>query len=356
MRGAATPAAPAAPLAAPVPWYVAATLVAATSAKVGIIWDISWHRSIGRDTFWTPAHAAIYLGGVLAGLACGWLVLRMSFAGTAEQRAATVGFWGFRGALGAWVCIWGALAMITCAQVDNWWHNAYGGDAEALPRLECCPAHGLAAVPVAARGPGRGERPVDAACRSGSRLAAGGAGGTRVPRGVLRDPVVLHRVSAQSAQPQLSVRRRSLGLFESPGAVALPLLARRDRSGDAAGRGDRRGARRALRPARAVVGELDGQAAAMTGRGLRLGALVGIALVASAHVGSPDTYFEGAAGPYPVRVIVRNPGVVPGLAQITVRLLALPPRAVRRVLVLPAFWAPRTAAPPPPHVATPAPA
>src|SRR2546426_10399806 len=71
--------------------------------------------------------------------------------------------------------------------------------------------------------------------------------------------------------------------------------------------------------------------------------------VASAHVGSPDTYFEGAAGPYPVRVIVRTPGVVPGLAQITVRLLA--PRAVRRVLVLPVYWDPKTAAPPPPDVA-----
>src|SRR2546422_9886753 len=23
----------------------------------------SWHRSIGRDTFWTPAHLAIYLAG-----------------------------------------------------------------------------------------------------------------------------------------------------------------------------------------------------------------------------------------------------------------------------------------------------
>src|SRR5437667_7760277 len=93
----------------------------------------------------------------------------------------------------------------------------------------------------------------------------------------------------------------------------------------------------------------------MTGRGLRLGALVGIALVASAHVGSPDTYFEGAAGPYPVRVIVRNPGVVPGPAQSAVRLLALQPRAIQRVLVLPGFWAPRTAAPPPPDVATPVP-
>src|SRR5437764_9442938 len=143
MRGAATPAAPPAPR---VPWYVAATLVAATSAKVGIIWDISWHRSIGRDTFWTPAHAAIYLGGVLAGLACGWLVLRTSFTGTAEQRAATVGFWGFRGPLGAWVCIWGAFAMITSAPFDNWWHNAYGLDVKVLSPPHVILALGIWAI------------------------------------------------------------------------------------------------------------------------------------------------------------------------------------------------------------------
>src|SRR5206468_6518981 len=96
------------------------------SAKVGILWDISWHRSIGRDTFWTPAHMAIYLGGVLAGLSCGWVVLKTTFAGTSDERAAAVTFWGFRGPLGAWVCIWGAFAMITSAPFDNWWHNAYG--------------------------------------------------------------------------------------------------------------------------------------------------------------------------------------------------------------------------------------
>jgi hypothetical protein len=98
-----------------------------------------------------------------------------------------------------------------------------------------------------------------------------------------------------------------------------------------------------------VVGQLDGQVAAMTRRAARLVALGAIAVVASAHVGSPDTYFEGAAGSYPVRVVVRSPGVVPGLAQITVRLLA--PQVVRRVLVLPVYWDPRTAAPPPPDVA-----
>jgi len=44
-----------------------------------------------------------------------------------------------------------------------------------------------------------------------------------------------------------------------------------------------------------------------------------VVAVASAHVGSPDTVFEGTAGPYSVRVVVRLPGVVPGLADITVR-------------------------------------
>ena len=43
-------------------------------------------------------------------------------------------------------------------------------------------------------------------------------------------------------------------------------------------------------------------------------------IVTSAHVGSSNAYFEGMAGPYSVRVIVRTPGVIPGLAQISVRI------------------------------------
>ena len=107
-------------------------MIAATSAVVGVMWDISWHRSIGRDTFWTPAHLAIYLGGVLAGAACGWRVLKTTFAGTPEEEAAAVTFWGFRGPLGAWVAIWGAIAMLASGPFDNWWHNAYGLDVKVL--------------------------------------------------------------------------------------------------------------------------------------------------------------------------------------------------------------------------------
>src|SRR5881397_1510286 len=83
------PAANAGPV-GPVPRHVWLILLAATSAIVGVIWDISWHRSIGRDTFWTPAHLAIYLGGALAGAACGWLVLKTTFSATVEEQAAGV--------------------------------------------------------------------------------------------------------------------------------------------------------------------------------------------------------------------------------------------------------------------------
>lgn len=45
------------------------------------------------------------------------------------------------------------------------------------------------------------------------------------------------------------------------------------------------------------------------------------AIPVSAHVGTSNAYYDGAAGPYGVRVIVRTPGVIPGLAQASVRIL-----------------------------------
>src|SRR5262245_45144965 len=114
------------------PAYLYAVVAASVSVICGLIWDISWHRTIGRDTFWTPAHMAIYLGGIVAGCSSGWLALKTTFAGTETERNAAVSFWGFRAPLGAWVCIWGSFAMITSAPFDNWWHDAYGLDVTIL--------------------------------------------------------------------------------------------------------------------------------------------------------------------------------------------------------------------------------
>jgi hypothetical protein len=65
-----------------------------------------------------------------------------------------------------------------------------------------------------------------------------------------------------------------------------------------------------------------------------LTALLSYAAPLSAHVGSPNTFFDGNAGPYSVRVVVKQPGVVPGLADITVHTGA----GVTRVAVKPVKW------------------
>jgi hypothetical protein len=148
---AATPSTPLAKTrAAALPWQVSAMLVGSTSIVVGILWDISWHMTIGRDTFWTPAHMAIYLGGVLAGICGGWLALKTTFASTPEERDVAVRFWGFRAPLGAWVAIWGALAMLTSAPFDDWWHNAYGLDVEILSPPHTVLAAGMIAIQLGA--------------------------------------------------------------------------------------------------------------------------------------------------------------------------------------------------------------
>ncbi|HEU0301973.1 MAG TPA: hypothetical protein VFR37_21135 [Longimicrobium sp.] len=136
---------------AAVPWHVWAVLFASTSVIVGVLWDISWHQTIGRDTFWSPPHMAMYLGGVVSGVACGWHVLHTSFAGAPEDRVATVTFWKyFHGALGAWVCIWGAIAMLTSAPFDDWWHNAYGLDVKILSPPHALLGLGILAIQLGA--------------------------------------------------------------------------------------------------------------------------------------------------------------------------------------------------------------
>ncbi len=113
-------------------WPSALMAVALSSIAIGISWDISWHESIGRDTFWTPAHMAIYLGGVMGGCIGGWLAIQYTFLAKEAGRDFSVNVLGARAPLGAWIAIWGAIAMITSGPFDNWWHNAYGLDVRII--------------------------------------------------------------------------------------------------------------------------------------------------------------------------------------------------------------------------------
>lgn len=114
------------------PWYFKLLVFGATCIPIGVLWDISWHSAIGRDTFWTPAHIVTYMGGLIPGLVCGWLALKTHFWGTPEEQAAAVSFLGLRAPLGAWIAIWGCFTMLLSAPFDDWWHNTYGLDVQIL--------------------------------------------------------------------------------------------------------------------------------------------------------------------------------------------------------------------------------
>ncbi|HCC56448.1 MAG TPA: hypothetical protein DEQ47_04170 [Solibacterales bacterium] len=130
---------------ASMPWYIWASVAAVTSAMVGVHWDISWHRSIGRDAFLTPAHIAIYMCGVLAAVACGYLILATTF-GKSGLRDSAVSVWGFRAPLGAFISTWGGLVMLASAPFDDWWHSAYGLDVKILSPPHMVLALGMIAV------------------------------------------------------------------------------------------------------------------------------------------------------------------------------------------------------------------
>lgn len=116
-----------------IPLYVYATVLASLCIITGLIWDISWHTSIGRDGLFSPPHLLIYLGAVVSGFFSGYQVLKTTFAGSQTEKSQSVRFWGiFYSSLGALFSIWGAFSMLTSAPFDDWWHNTYGLDVEIL--------------------------------------------------------------------------------------------------------------------------------------------------------------------------------------------------------------------------------
>jgi hypothetical protein len=125
-----------------IPLYVYAVSLASILTITGILWDISWHTTIGRDKFLSPPHLVIYMGAVFAGLFSGVQVLWNTFKASPETKKGLVKIWGFfYSSLGALFCIWGAIAMLTSAPFDDWWHNAYGLDVVILS-----PPHSLLAL------------------------------------------------------------------------------------------------------------------------------------------------------------------------------------------------------------------
>jgi hypothetical protein len=80
----------------------------------GLLWDVAWHRTIGRDSFLSPPHVLMYTGVAVNGLVSAWAVL-----------------WGRRryGAPAAFnLCGAGFLLAVAGAALDEWWHVNVGRD------------------------------------------------------------------------------------------------------------------------------------------------------------------------------------------------------------------------------------
>src|SRR5207249_2099402 len=69
---------------------------------IGLLWDISHHSTIGRDTFWTPAHILIQLGGIVPAL-----LFAFSSQNRAPSGSRTRGGLICALAAGAMIALWG---------------------------------------------------------------------------------------------------------------------------------------------------------------------------------------------------------------------------------------------------------
>lgn len=130
-----------------IPFYIFATVFSSFCVITGLIWDICWHMSIGRDGLFSPPHLIIYLGAVVSGLFSGYEILRVTFWGTPIEKSKSVKVWDFfYSSLGELFCVWGALAMLTSAPFDDWWHNTYGLDITILSPPHTILALGIISV------------------------------------------------------------------------------------------------------------------------------------------------------------------------------------------------------------------
>lgn len=107
---------------------LALALAGAALNRFGATWDVSWHRVIGRDTFWSAPHLFLYAGVTLTGLAALYATLTALGGRPTRGRELRVG--PLRAELGLALVGIGALGVILSGPLDEVWHRAFGRDVD----------------------------------------------------------------------------------------------------------------------------------------------------------------------------------------------------------------------------------
>ncbi|HET8568490.1 MAG TPA: hypothetical protein VFM93_05830 [Candidatus Limnocylindria bacterium] len=106
---------------------------------VGGIWDVSWHRLVGRDSFWSTPHLYLYGGVALTGLG--------ALAGVlGPSRGADLRIGPLRADRAFAVIGLASLGVILTAPIDDLWHLRFGRDVDIWS-----PPHVLAVALAAGR-------------------------------------------------------------------------------------------------------------------------------------------------------------------------------------------------------------
>ncbi len=90
---------------------------------LGVYWDVGYHATLGRESFWIPPHLPIYAGTALFFYASlGGLLLTRRRAGSFRAALSTRAGQGFA------VAILGSMVQVSAAPLDDLWHRLYGLD------------------------------------------------------------------------------------------------------------------------------------------------------------------------------------------------------------------------------------
>jgi hypothetical protein len=104
-------------------------LIAKAIAGIGVGWDIRWHITIGRDTFWIAPHIMTYSGVAIVAMVSFGVLAYETWAARGGRLSAdsfrTAGLVGTRGFHLAW---WGIAITILAAPIDDLWHRLFGID------------------------------------------------------------------------------------------------------------------------------------------------------------------------------------------------------------------------------------
>src|SRR5437588_3294015 len=101
-----------------IPWTIWLAFAGIVVFKAGSMVDFAWHKSVGRDAFFTPGHNMMAIGGFLGGVAGFCEILLSTRGGASRRRDASVRVLGLHGPAGAFLLVWASIAMIAGSPFD----------------------------------------------------------------------------------------------------------------------------------------------------------------------------------------------------------------------------------------------